>query len=96
MGMGMGMGMEMTNIFLLRKSISSAFSLLKARVVRAVERNHRFYSSFGEKETIVEWSFTYFIFQDANEAVRFSLLFVFFFFVVCGELLYFFVSNNLI
>ena len=50
--MGMGMGMGMTNIFLLRRSISSAFSLLKARVVRAVERNHRFYSSSAEKETI--------------------------------------------
>ena len=75
--------MGMTNIFLLRRSISSVFSLLKARVVRAVERNHRFYSSSAEKESIGEWSFTYFIFQDANEAVRFSLLFFFYYFLCC-------------
>ena len=62
------MAMGMTNILLLRRSISSAFSLLKARAVRAVERNHRFYSSSAEKETADERSFTYFIFQDANKA----------------------------
>ena len=89
--------MGMTNILLLCRSISFAFSLLKACAVRAVERNHRFYSSSAEKETADERSFTYFIFQDTNKAVRFSLLFfLFIFFVVCGELLYLFVSNNLI
>ena len=89
--------MGMTNILLLRRSISSAFSLLKARAMCAVERNHRFYSSSAEKKTAGERSFTYFIFQEANKAMRFSLLFfLFIFFVVCGELLYFFVSNNLI
>ena len=62
------MTMGMTNILLLRKSISSAFSLFKARAVRAVERNHRFYFSSAEKETADERSFTYFIFQDANKA----------------------------
>ena len=74
--------MGMTNILLLRRYISSAFSLLKARAVRAVERNHLFYSSSVENETADERSFTYFIFQDANEAVRFSLLF-FFYFLCC-------------
>ena len=71
--------MGMTNILLLRRSISYVFSLLKARTVHALERNHRFYSSSTQRETAGERSFTYFIFQDANEAVRFSLLFFFLF-----------------